>query len=304
MCSSDLPLALLGIALDDDDDESSVTENGTDEADRIEGTQGDDFLDGEAGDDVLNGRAGNDTLFGRDGEDVLQGEDGDDMLCSGDGDDIITGNVGRDLIEGQEGDDWASGDYGMDTVHGNEGNDTLVGGRGTDAMLGDEGDDLVFGGILEGAPLNLEEMTQVRDGATLADVNGSLDIRDDSHGNTLRGGSGDDNLVLGSGDIAIGDDGEDTFHVFSEQNEGYGDNAPLIRAFNAEEDAITVIVDDVDADQDITVTNENGDALVRMGDVILARVEGGAGQIGTPDISLISESFVESLFDPNGAAAS
>ena len=299
-----LPIALLGFAISDDDDdgESAVTENGTAEDDRIEGGQGDDFLDGEEGNDILNGQAGNDTLFGRDGDDVLEGQDGDDMLCSGDGNDIITGNRGTDLIEGQEGDDWVSGDYSSDTVYGNEGNDTVIGGRGNDGVYGEDGDDVVFGGILQNIPLNLNEMTELRDGGSLADINGGIEMRDDSIGNDVRGGAGDDDVIIGSLDMAMGNDGADTFHIMSEQNNGYGDNAPTILNFDAEEDAITVIVDNADADQDVTVVNEGGDAVVRMGETILARVQGAAGQVGTPDITLISESFVENMFDPAGAA--
>lgn len=296
-----LPLAVLGfLIVDDDDDDNSVSINGTPEDDRIEGGTGDDFIDGEAGDDVLNGRAGDDTIFGRDGADVLQGQDGDDMLCSGDGDDFITGNTGSDTLEGQGGDDWVSGDYFPDLVRGDEGNDTVIGGRGTDAVEGGEGDDLLFGGILQGIPLTLEEMTEVRDGATLQEVNGSLEIRDDRFGNALRGGPGSDELVIGSLDTVDGGRGADTFHIMSEQTD---DGAARIMDFNSEVDAITVIVDDPNADADIDVVDDGEDAVVRIGDTVLARIEGAAGTITTADVTLIAERAVERLFDPNGVAA-
>lgn len=295
-----LPLAVLGFAFDGGSDEDSIEEVGTENADRITGEEGNDFIDGQAGDDVMNGRAGDDTIFGREGEDVLQGEDGNDMLCSGEGDDVVTGNRGNDLIEGQGGEDFISGDYGSDTVRGDDGDDTVLGGRGADIVAGGEGDDLVFGGILEGVPLNLEELTQLRDGESLEDINGRTDMRDDSLGNTLSGGTGDDNLVLGSGDLANGNAGQDTFHIMSEQ---VGAGGATIADFNATDDAITVIVDDTSVDADVTVSDEGGDAVIRMGDTILARVSGAAGTIATDDITLIAENTIEAMFDPNAASA-
>lgn len=296
-----LPMAILGFAMDGgSDDEDTVEVSGTEDADRLEGEQGVDFIDGLEGDDVMNGRAGNDTIFGREGDDVLQGEDGDDMLCSGDGDDVITGNRGQDLIEGQGGDDFVSGDYGWDNVRGDDGNDTVIGGRGGDLVNGGAGDDLVFGGIIDGVPLNLEELTALRDGGSLEDINGGIDMRDDSLGNELWGAAGDDDLILGSGDVADGNSGADTYHIMSEQNTG---PAPVISSYIVGEDAITVIVDDVDADADISVSDVNGDAVIRMGDTVIARVSGAAGTLAASDITLIAEQTVESLFDPNGAAA-
>ena len=297
-----LPLAILGFGLSggSDDDEDTVSLEGTDGADELEGGEGADFIDGQAGDDVLQGLAGGDTIFGREGDDVLEGADGDDMLCSGEGDDVVTGNLGSDLIEGQEGDDFVSGDYGSDNVRGDDGNDTVIGGRGSDIAAGGEGDDVVFGGIIEGVPLNLEEMTALRDGGSLADINGGIELRDDSLGNTVTGGGGDDDLIIGSGDLAGGGDGFDTYHLMSEQ---VGDEEATIANYNANEDAITVIVEDTDVDADITVTDENGDSVIRMGDNVLARVTGAAGTINASDITLIAEDTIAQMLDPNAAAA-
>jgi Ca2+-binding RTX toxin-like protein len=298
-----LPLAILGFGLSggsDNDDEDMVTLDGTDDADRLEGDEGSDFISGNGGDDILIGNAGNDTLLGHEGDDVLEGANGDDMLCSGDGDDVVFGNVGHDLLEGQEGNDFLSGDYGFDSIFGNEGDDIMVGGRGGDLVNGNDGDDLVFGGIIENLPLNLQEMTALRDGGSLAELNGGIEMRDDSVGNELWGGAGDDNLILGSGDVADGNSGADTYHIMSEQN---GNVAPVISSYIPDQDAITVIVRDVDADADISVTDEGEDAIIRMGDTILARVSGAAGTLATADVTLIAESTVTQLFDPNGVAA-
>lgn len=296
-----LPLAVLGFSLDqDDDDENSVELEGGDDADRLEGEEGSDFIDGHGGDDILNGRAGDDTIFGREGDDVLQGEDGDDMLCSGEGDDVVTGNTGQDFIEGQGGDDFVSGDYGWDTVHGDDGNDTVLGGRGGDVVEGNDGDDIVFGGIIDGVPLNLEELEALRDGGSLEELNGGIEMRDDSVGNALRGGTGDDELIIGSGDWVGGGVGEDTFHVMSEQN---GTEEASIIDYNADDDAITVIVDDTEAEADINVTVDGDDALVRMGDTVLVRVEGAGGTLEASDVTLIAQGTIEAMFDPNAAAA-
>jgi Ca2+-binding RTX toxin-like protein len=295
------PLALFGLIDNDDDEESTVEQIGDAADNEISGGIGDDFIDGLAGDDVMNGRAGDDTIFGREGNDVLEGADGNDMLCSGEGEDVVTGNRGDDLIEGQGGDDWVSGDYGWDTVRGDEGNDTVLGGRGGDNVGGGEGDDLVFGGILQGVPLNLQELTELRDGGSLEEINGRIEMRDDSLGNTVLGGEGDDDLILGSNDISNGNEGNDTFHLMSER---VGmDMGATINGFDADEDAITIIVDDVTAEIVITVTDEDNDAVIRSGDQILARLTDRAGAITAADITLIAESTVESLFDPNGAAA-
>lgn len=292
-----VPLAVLGFGLEDDDNpgEDFI---GDESPDRLEGAEGDDFIDGQAGDDILSGRAGDDTIFGRDGDDVLQGEDGDDMLCSGEGDDVVTGNRGNDLIEGQGGDDFVSGDYGMDTVNGDEGNDTVVGGRGMDVVNGGSGDDILFGGIIEGVPLNLEELTELRDGGSLSEINGGIELRDDSLGNVLDGGEGNDQLIIGSGDMATGGEGEDIFHIQSDQVEA----GPAMIMDYTDEDMITVIVDDVDADNDITVSDDGDDAVVRMGDTVLARISGAAGEIETSDIVLVAQSTAQQLFDPAAAA--
>ncbi|WP_299023669.1 calcium-binding protein [uncultured Sulfitobacter sp.] len=300
-----VPLAVLGFAVDGGSDDDETTDQiGTEADDRFEGETGDDFIDGQAGDDIMNGRAGDDTIFGREGEDVLQGQDGDDMLCSGEGDDVVTGNTGHDLIEGQGGDDFVSGDYGFDTVRGDEGNDTVLGGRGGDVVEGNDGDDVIFGGIIEGVPLNLEELTALRDGGSLEDINGGIEMRDDSLGNTLRGGTGDDDIIIGSGDWVGGGVGDDTFHIMSEQTElREGETETRIIDYNGDDDAITVIVDDTAADADINVVIDGEDAIVQMGDTVLARVEGAGASLTAADITLVAQNTAQSLFDPNPATA-
>ncbi|UWR23757.1 calcium-binding protein [Sulfitobacter sp. S190] len=302
-----LPIALVGglIANNDDDDNDGVNEQGTENDDTLSGGQGDDFVDGEGGNDILQGLAGDDTIFGRDGDDVLEGADGDDMLCSGDGDDVITGNRGGDTIEGQGGDDWVSGDYGRDNVNGNEGNDTVLGGRGTDTVSGAEGDDIVFGGIVDGVPLSVDELADLRDGATLEQASEDpLGLRDDKYSNQLSGGIGDDQLILGSGDVAEGGEGDDIFHIMSEQNGEEGFGAPTITDFNDAEDAVTLIVEDTDADLDVTVEASGDDAIIRLGDAVVGTVSGAAGTLTAGDIALVAEQDALALLNPNQAVVS
>ncbi|MGJ8545183.1 MAG: calcium-binding protein [Sulfitobacter sp.] len=301
-----VPMALVGWAVTDGDDgpeDDTLTGDAGDN--ELEGGMGNDTLSGLAGDDMLSGLAGDDTLLGHQGSDILQGQDGDDMLCAGDGDDFITGNRGEDLIEGQAGNDWASGDYNNDTIFGNEGNDTLIGGRGGDRVIGNEGDDVLFGGILEDAPLNMEEMQEFRDGASLADVinnEGRIDLRDDSVGNRLFGGAGDDQLFLGSFDQGTGGVGADTFNIMSAQN---GDIPAVLMDYDETEDAITVVFsgDIDDAEVEVT-TDEEGETAITVNGRLVGCIMNGAGaNLTAADITVLRESDVVSLFDPNAAAA-
>ncbi|MGI9437535.1 MAG: calcium-binding protein [Geminicoccaceae bacterium] len=88
----------------------------------------------------------------------IVGTPGDDVLIGGDGDDLILGASGNDIIHGNGGSDVLLGHEGNDELHGGTGRDRLDGGAGNDFLEGGADDD--------------------------------LDI--------LRGGSGDDTLVMNS----------------------------------------------------------------------------------------------------------
>lgn len=299
-----VPMVLIGAIADSDGDTDSLNElDGTEGADTLEGTTGSDFIRAQGGDDLLQGRAGNDTLLGFEGDDVLEGADGDDMLCSGDDNDVVVGNRGADTLEGQGGDDFVSGDYGNDVVHGNEGNDTVLGGRGVDFLAGGDGDDVLFGGIVQGVPLGVEQLEELRDGASLLKIlsgNGdSFNMREDGFQDELRGGQGDDSLFIGSADAAYGGLGADTFNLMEEHlRDG---NAAVIHDFAPDRDAITVVVSD-GSDVEVTVEENNGDAIIRGNGEFLARVTGAAGNLDVSDVALISEATVASQFDMNTIA--
>lgn len=303
-----LPIALVGLAVscgDDDDDTQGEEITGDAQENHLTGSQGDDLIQGLAGDDVLIGRSGDDTIFGQDGDDILEGEDGDDMLCSGDGDDIVTGNRGADLIEGQDGDDWLSGDYSGDAVYGNDGDDTVIGGRGMDRVAGNHGDDVLFGGIIANVPLNTAEMEDLRDGSSLLDFvddNGRINMRDDSMGNTLFGGLGDDELFLGSGDRATGGMGEDSFNIMSAQRGPAG--PAVLMDYDEVDDAITIIVDGPLDAFNVDVTTEDDETAITVNGRLVGCIMNGAGAgLTAADITLLQETDVAALFDPNAPIA-
>ncbi|WP_245602936.1 calcium-binding protein [Leisingera methylohalidivorans] len=149
--------------------------------DWIGGGQGNDVLHGDSGDDSLSGGAGQDLLHGEDGADVLQGGAGEDSLFGHFGDDTLQGGGGADLLHGGQGEDWLEGGQGQDTLHGNDSDDSLAGGGGRDVLYGGYGNDVVSG---------------AGDGADQDYVNG---------------GTGDDTLIAGAGDVLTGGDGDDQF---------------------------------------------------------------------------------------------
>lgn len=298
-----VPLALIGLIGGDDDEVETV--DGTQGDDSIDGGAGNDLIRGLDGDDELTGGEGSDTIFGNDGEDILIGNNGADMLCAGEGDDVISGNGGQDTIEGQGGDDWVDGGYNNDGVFGNEGEDTLIGGRGMDRVNGGEGDDVVFGGIVRGVPLEDDEINDLADGESLADILGDkgldIDLRDDDRVDNLAGGMGDDMIFIGNGDTALGDGGDDTFHLLLDD-----DNSDLtaeIRDYTPGEDNIVIVYDVPLEVTDVTVETSGEDAIITANGEELAVVTGGAGSITADDISIVTEDSIVSLFDPNGAAA-
>mgnify|MGYP001279648513 CR=1 FL=1 len=130
-----------------DDDDTLYGGTGDD---WLAGGAGDDWLAGEGGDDSLSGGDGDDTLIGGEGDDRLDGGAGDDWLAGGWGDDTLIGGAGSDTLDGGSGNDWLSGlfpegndDSETDFLNGTEGDDTLwlgmgdigTGGQGADSFV-------------------------------------------------------------------------------------------------------------------------------------------------------------------------
>ncbi|HEV7256527.1 MAG TPA: hypothetical protein VGN82_01975 [Bosea sp. (in: a-proteobacteria)] len=148
---------------------------------------GDDLVRGGAGDDQIDGGEGDDALHGGDGNDRLVGGLGDDFLLGGDGNDTLVGGEGNDLLDGGEGIDTA--DYSAETTgvtvdlptgkatSEDIGTDTL---QGIENVVGGAGNDVLIGNDLA---------------------------------NVLNGGAGNDRIVVGAGDTAIGGEGDDSIEV-------------------------------------------------------------------------------------------
>jgi Ca2+-binding RTX toxin-like protein len=128
-----------------------------------------------------------DSLHGTDSNDRIEGLTGDDFLSGGRGDDIINGGIGND---------GALGGFGNDTIRGDEGNDILMGGYGRDVIDGGSGDDLIVGFQEEATfYMSLQRKTF-----------GALDPNaydQESSGNVLKGGTGNDTIKGSDGDDVI-----------------------------------------------------------------------------------------------------
>jgi VCBS repeat-containing protein len=102
--------------------------NGTPNNDRLSGIVGDNLIRAGDGQDLLNGNSGRDQLFGEGGNDRLYGFGGNDTLVGGDGLDWLLGGDGDDLLDGGPGNDRVSGGTGADIF-------VLASGNGIDQLV-------------------------------------------------------------------------------------------------------------------------------------------------------------------------
>jgi len=155
--------------------------------DNLSGGDGNDTIYGYGGNDILDGGNGSDTIFGGDGNDNIEAGAGADNLYGGDGADLINGGADNDIIDGGAGNDTLNGGLGNDTISAGNNNDTVNGGDGDDILDGGQGRDNIDGGI-------------GNDTITLSDNHFIT-------GESIDGGSDDDELILGSAitvDFTIG----------------------------------------------------------------------------------------------------
>ena len=129
-----------------DVDPVEPTQNGSVDADVINGDDGDNSINAGGGSDSVNGGSGDDTLLGGGGGDTLVGGKGSDELIGGGGKDLLLGNGGKDLLEGGGGKDNLKGGGGSDTLLGGGGKDIVDGQGGRDRIDGGGGKDIVLGG--------------------------------------------------------------------------------------------------------------------------------------------------------------
>lgn len=268
---------------------------GTATGDTILGRGGNDSITGEAGNDTLKGGGGADVMFGGDGEDDLRGGDGadviwgeanDDMIHGGAGDDDIDGGAGNDTIDGQEGDDVIHGQGGRDVISGGDGADSIIGGDGLDTLMGAAGNDVVIGGAgedsLSGGDGN-DWISGYLDDTPLDNRFATSDVLDQD---SLQGGTGDDFLLLGSGDLATGGAGADTFALGTWVDPA---NAVDITDYAASEDVIVLAYDPAVGAPTVSVQADPdtpADAQVLSNGALVAVVQGAAGSLSADDILL------------------
>lgn len=239
----------IGIGGDAEGDTFNSIENviGSDFDDNLRANNGPNTVDGGAGDDIISTGAGTDTLIGGAGADSLDGGNNIDTAdYSG-----SSGGVAVSLALGAG----LGGDATGDTLTNIE---NLIGSDYTDALTGDAGDNVVDGGAGVDALLGLGGNDTVLGGA------GDDVLSGDAGNDTLNGGEGSDVIVGGSG--------SDTF-VFTA---GSGSDVDQINDFVGGEDTIDLTAYGFTSMADLTIANDDGDAVISLpgGDsIVLAGVD-------------------------------
>jgi hypothetical protein len=161
---------------------------------------------------IVDGTAGNDNMslvYVDAGGQRIDGTDGPgggpaDWILAGAGNDTINYGAGNDTVFGGNGDDSFDDAPGIQ----NNGNNLLYGGAGNDIFLDSQGNDSVYGGA---------------GNDSLVMDSGGQDFLDGGDGNdTLRGVFGADTIIIGSGDVATDQGGDDLFIVDRTQRDANG----------------------------------------------------------------------------------
>jgi Ca2+-binding RTX toxin-like protein len=195
----------------------------------IDGTPGNDSIRGSRLADTINAEAGNDRVVALGGDDTVNGDAGDDVLIGGFGNDVLNGLAGNDKLRGGPGDDTLTGDVNgsgdltsFDRLWGGSGNDKLYGGDSRDRIWGGDGNDMAWGGngddLMGGGPGDDLQWGGAGDDTIYAgqgqdqswgeDGNDTLwalarkDVTgpDDTQGDTLHGGNGNDTFRTRDGE--------------------------------------------------------------------------------------------------------
>ena len=126
---------------------------------------------------------------------------------------MLVGTDGHDDISGAEGDDIIKGEGGSDILNGNGGDDQLFGGAGRDRLDGGAGNDRLDAGIDD----DFDEL-KGGSGDDVLIVNGRHDVAYESYANAENGG--EDFLIIGEGLAADLPNGADGFTFAFTENHG------------------------------------------------------------------------------------
>ncbi len=153
----------------------------------------------------------------------------------------VSGTSQADVIIGDGNNNTLNGNDGSDTLDGGSGADVLNGGAGDDVLIGGSGDDFFDGGLnvdwLDFGSTNTARANIVADlrssaGTNNISQNGFGGVDTATNIENIRGGSGNDTIILGLEDaVAIGGLGNDSISI-SGRGEGaqlFGDTVDNIR---------------------------------------------------------------------------
>ncbi|MGD1918900.1 MAG: calcium-binding protein [Pleurocapsa sp.] len=202
---------------------------GTLDADTINGTDSAERIKGFAGDDVINALGGFDLVFGDVGNDRLDGGKGSDTIYGGRGNDTINGGVGsgNDILVGQEGNDFfvIADNVGADIItdfNPEQDGFELSG----DLSFGDltlSGNQIFIGSLLVATVEGIEDLNSLPPSSFKEDeptnpgepnlIEGTLDsdtINGTDSADRIKGFAGNDVInAFGSDDTVFGDVGDD-----------------------------------------------------------------------------------------------
>lgn len=269
------------------------------------GTNMPDTLVGTEGKDVLFALGQKDVVYALGGDDLVEAGSNNDTVFGAGGNDIIGGGTGADLLHGHRGNDAVLGNGGDDFITGDAGNDFLVGGGGTDTLLGGQGNDFIISGNAEVGEYGEIDVSATGLALIRAYADGKFDdvdfskleadgafngvdpsfITQDpeaSRGGDIRGGAGNDILVLHGGDTASGGSGEDRFVLDEDMVD---ENTVRITDYSGRDDELIVAYDG-DAEPVVDTRDRGDGALILIGDDILAFVEGARG-LSASEVNLV-----------------
>ena len=285
---------------------------GSSGANSIQGNASNNSLDGGSGIDTLVGAGGNDTYFVSDSGDLVieNGDEGTDIVFSSLSGYTLTNGVEELTLTGSA--TLGSGNAGNNTLTGHStlanslsgagGSDTLIGGSGNDTLDGGADADSLDGGL--GNDYYMVDNV----GDVISDSGGTDTILVNvSGGFTLAGGSGIENLILGTGDQVTGNASNNSVWGNASNNTldggggvdtlagGAGDDYYIIDSLN------DVIVEGLNGGNDSVLVNFNGYTLgTNIENVILAN--GVASIVGGSTANYLIGNSIDNTIDGGGGA--